>query len=159
MNLANRRERARTYETVLREGRPADIIDIVDGALLVDLWDELVLPVASVTRGSRSSTRCVVAADEIDALLADQGSTVIDINQSSFVGYTAAALSSVALLGLALWLEGTHRRLGLVVGGLAVLVVALVWPLTGDWPPLGTYFLTLALGVGLVRQERPSPSR
>ena len=44
VNLADRRERARTYETVLREGRPADIADIVDGALLVDLWDDLVLP-------------------------------------------------------------------------------------------------------------------
>jgi transcriptional regulator with XRE-family HTH domain len=44
VNLADRRERARTYETVLREGRPADIVHIVDGALLVDLWDELVLP-------------------------------------------------------------------------------------------------------------------
>jgi hypothetical protein len=44
VNLADRRERARTYETVLREGRPADIADLVDGALLVDLWDELVLP-------------------------------------------------------------------------------------------------------------------
>ncbi len=44
VNLAYRRERARTYETVLREGRPDDIAGIVDGALLVDLWDELVLP-------------------------------------------------------------------------------------------------------------------
>lgn len=44
VNLASRRERARTYETVLREGRPADIADMVDGALLADLWDDLVLP-------------------------------------------------------------------------------------------------------------------
>jgi len=44
VNLADRRERARTYETVLREGRPADIASVVDGALLVDLWEDLVLP-------------------------------------------------------------------------------------------------------------------
>lgn len=44
VNLADRRQRALIYETVLREGRPADIESIIDGALLVDLWDELVLP-------------------------------------------------------------------------------------------------------------------
>ena len=32
------------YETVLQEGRSADILAYVDGALLADLWDELVLP-------------------------------------------------------------------------------------------------------------------
>jgi transcriptional regulator with XRE-family HTH domain len=44
VDLADRRQRARVYEVVLREGRPIDIESIVDGALLVDLWDELVLP-------------------------------------------------------------------------------------------------------------------
>ncbi|MFP5580245.1 MAG: helix-turn-helix domain-containing protein [Acidimicrobiia bacterium] len=44
VDLADRRQRARAYEVVLREGRPVDIESIVDGALLVDLWDELVLP-------------------------------------------------------------------------------------------------------------------
>lgn len=44
VNLADRHQRARAYETVLREGRPDDIAGIVDGALLADLWDELVLP-------------------------------------------------------------------------------------------------------------------
>jgi hypothetical protein len=29
---------------VLREAEPADILRFVDGVLLVDLWDELVLP-------------------------------------------------------------------------------------------------------------------
>jgi len=43
-HLADRRERARAYEVVLREGTPADIESIVDGALLVDLWNDLVLP-------------------------------------------------------------------------------------------------------------------
>ena len=43
-NLANRAERARVYEIVLQEGRPDDILTYVDGALLVDLWDELVIP-------------------------------------------------------------------------------------------------------------------
>lgn len=44
VDLADRRQRARAYEAVLREGRPVDIESIVDGALLVDLWGELVLP-------------------------------------------------------------------------------------------------------------------
>jgi transcriptional regulator with XRE-family HTH domain len=42
--LHDRTERARCYEIVLREGMPADIVQFVDGALLIDLWDELVLP-------------------------------------------------------------------------------------------------------------------
>ena len=42
--LRDRRERARCYEIVLREGLPADILRYVDGALLVDLWPDLVLP-------------------------------------------------------------------------------------------------------------------
>lgn len=42
--LALRGDRARVYEVVLREGGPADIAAYIDGALLIDLWDELVLP-------------------------------------------------------------------------------------------------------------------
>jgi transcriptional regulator with XRE-family HTH domain len=43
-DLRSRADRARVYEIVLQEGRPADILAYVDGALLVDLWDDLVLP-------------------------------------------------------------------------------------------------------------------
>ncbi len=43
-DLRSRADRARVYEIVLQEGRPADILAYVDGALLLDLWDELVLP-------------------------------------------------------------------------------------------------------------------
>jgi transcriptional regulator with XRE-family HTH domain len=42
--LSDRRQRARCYEVVLREGMPADLLRFVDGALLVDLWPDLVLP-------------------------------------------------------------------------------------------------------------------
>lgn len=42
--LANRRDRARVYEIVLREGSPKDLLTYIDGTLLVDLWDELILP-------------------------------------------------------------------------------------------------------------------
>jgi transcriptional regulator with XRE-family HTH domain len=45
-DLADRRQRARAYEIVLREGTPQDIVGYVDGALLVDLWPELVLPIS-----------------------------------------------------------------------------------------------------------------
>jgi transcriptional regulator with XRE-family HTH domain len=43
-DLRSRADRSRVYEIVLREGTPADILNYVDGALLVDLWDDLVLP-------------------------------------------------------------------------------------------------------------------
>ena len=43
-DLRNRSDRAKVYEIVLREGEPKDILTYVDGALLVDLWDELVIP-------------------------------------------------------------------------------------------------------------------
>ena len=49
-DLRSRADRARVYEIVLQEGTPADILAYVDGALLVDLWDDLVLP-----RGVRSA--------------------------------------------------------------------------------------------------------
>jgi transcriptional regulator with XRE-family HTH domain len=43
-DLRSRADRARAYEIVLQEGRPADILAYVDGVLLADLWDDLVLP-------------------------------------------------------------------------------------------------------------------
>jgi transcriptional regulator with XRE-family HTH domain len=43
-DLRVRADRARVYEIVLQEGAPSDILDYVDGALLADLWDDLVLP-------------------------------------------------------------------------------------------------------------------
>jgi hypothetical protein len=43
-DLRDRRQRARVYEVVLREGGADDVLTYVDGALLLDLWDELVLP-------------------------------------------------------------------------------------------------------------------
>jgi transcriptional regulator with XRE-family HTH domain len=45
-DLGDRRQRARVYEMVLREGGPEDVLAYLDGALLADLWDELVLPQA-----------------------------------------------------------------------------------------------------------------
>lgn len=43
-DLADRRQRARVYEIVLREGASRDVCTFIDGALLVDLWQDLVLP-------------------------------------------------------------------------------------------------------------------
>ena len=43
-DLRARADRARVYEIVLQEGTPADILAYIDGALLVDLWEDLVLP-------------------------------------------------------------------------------------------------------------------
>jgi hypothetical protein len=45
-DLSSRADRARVYEIVLQEGRPTDILAYVDGALLLDLWADLVLPEA-----------------------------------------------------------------------------------------------------------------
>lgn len=42
--LSERGNRALVYELVLREGSADDQLRYIDGALLVDLWDELVLP-------------------------------------------------------------------------------------------------------------------
>jgi len=44
LDLTDRSSRARVYEIVLREGTQDDILAYVDGALLFDLWPELVLP-------------------------------------------------------------------------------------------------------------------
>jgi transcriptional regulator with XRE-family HTH domain len=43
-DLRDRRQRARVYEIVLREGRPDDVLAYIDGVLLLDLWEDLVLP-------------------------------------------------------------------------------------------------------------------
>jgi DNA-binding XRE family transcriptional regulator len=56
-DLGSRTDRARVYEVVLEEGRPADILAYVDGALLLDLWGELVLP-----RAIRSAWAPVIQA-------------------------------------------------------------------------------------------------
>lgn len=56
-DLGSRADRARVYEAVLQEGRPADILAYVDGALLADLWGDLVLP-----RAVRSAWSPVIAA-------------------------------------------------------------------------------------------------
>lgn len=42
--LADRQDRLRVYRAVLVEGNDSDILDFIDGALLVDLWDDLILP-------------------------------------------------------------------------------------------------------------------
>lgn len=44
VDLADRQARARAYEQLLTEGTAPDIASMVDGALLADLWAELVLP-------------------------------------------------------------------------------------------------------------------
>jgi hypothetical protein len=44
LDLGDRAQRARVYEVVLREGGREDLRTFVDGALLLDLWPDLVLP-------------------------------------------------------------------------------------------------------------------
>ena len=45
-DLADRTDRARVYEQVLREGTEADVRFYVNADQLIELWDELVLPPA-----------------------------------------------------------------------------------------------------------------
>jgi len=45
-DLADRPQRVRVYEQVLREGTADDVRFYIDIDLLLDLWDELVLPPA-----------------------------------------------------------------------------------------------------------------
>jgi hypothetical protein len=42
--LSDRGDRARVYEIVLSEGNEEEFLRFIDGTLLVDIWDELVLP-------------------------------------------------------------------------------------------------------------------
>lgn len=62
-DLKSRADRARVYEIVLQEGRPADILAYVDGALLLDQWTDLVLP-----RAIRSAWEPVIQASISSAL-------------------------------------------------------------------------------------------
>lgn len=43
-NLADRTDRLRAYEVVLREGSPPDIEAVVDSLLLAEAWPDLSLP-------------------------------------------------------------------------------------------------------------------
>jgi hypothetical protein len=43
-DLGVRSDRGKAYEILLSEGLPEDIAMFVDGALLVDLWGDLFLP-------------------------------------------------------------------------------------------------------------------
>jgi transcriptional regulator with XRE-family HTH domain len=69
-HLADRAQRARVYEIVLREGGPEDVRTYVDGALLVDLWDDLVLP-----RDVRAAWQPLIDATLGDATLTDATAT------------------------------------------------------------------------------------
>lgn len=61
-DLFDRRQRARVYEIVLREGTEDDVLTYVDGVLLVDLWPDLVL-----SRDIRAAWDPVVAYTSIAA--------------------------------------------------------------------------------------------
>ncbi len=43
-DLADRSDRATVYAIVIREGTPADIVELIDPRLLFDLWDDIALP-------------------------------------------------------------------------------------------------------------------
>lgn len=57
MDLAQRTDRVRAYELVLREGTPSDIEAIVDGVLLCEAWPDLTLP-----RPLRAAWKALIAA-------------------------------------------------------------------------------------------------
>ena len=43
-DLRRRPQRRRLYELLFRHGQPAELIDWMDGALVVDLWDDFKIP-------------------------------------------------------------------------------------------------------------------
>ena len=43
-DLRRRPQRRRLYELLLRRGQPDEMRDWMDGALVVDLWDDLKIP-------------------------------------------------------------------------------------------------------------------
>ena len=61
--LSERGDRARVYELVLREGNADDVLRYVDGSLLVDVWDELVLPGAVRVAWAPLIEQILVSAD------------------------------------------------------------------------------------------------
>jgi transcriptional regulator with XRE-family HTH domain len=60
--LGDRSDRARVYEIVLREGTADDVLAYIDGALLIDVWDDLVLP-----RDIRAAWAPLIAVAATDA--------------------------------------------------------------------------------------------
>ena len=62
-DLCDRRERARVYELVLREGTPDDVLAYVDGALLIDPSGDPVLPFA--LRSAWTSVVSPMSTDKI----------------------------------------------------------------------------------------------
>jgi hypothetical protein len=62
--LSDRRERIRWYELVLREGTARDIRAHVDGNLLVDAWQEIVLPRAIRTHWQNLIDRAIGSSDD-----------------------------------------------------------------------------------------------
>ena len=62
-DLRRRPQRRHLYERVIRQGNSQELLDWIDGALLIDLWDELDLPPVireawqpAVTRASKGPT-------------------------------------------------------------------------------------------------------
>jgi hypothetical protein len=92
----------------------------------------------------------------VDELLVEQPK-VIDIGGWSFWPYTLATLSSILLMGCALVVSGSHRRLGLFAAGVSGLALTLLRFLR-DWPPFASYVITLVIGLGIARSRRsPAP--
>lgn len=70
-DLGERSQRARVYEQVLREGTADDVRFYIDIDLLLDLWDELVLPhaVSSAWAGWLREHRGVEVVDCRDRIV------------------------------------------------------------------------------------------
>lgn len=66
LDLAQRSDRLRAYELVLREGSPLDIEDIVDSVLLCEAWGDLALP-----RSLRSAWAPLISFEGAPAAYAD----------------------------------------------------------------------------------------
>jgi hypothetical protein len=84
---------------------------------------------------------------KLDALLSEDSTAEIDIGGRTFWPYTVTTLGAIVAMGSALAVSGLRRRLGLVTGGAAALVLTLL-PVLRDWPPFASAIRTTIIGVG-----------
>jgi len=94
----------------------------------------------------------------VDRMLADAADDMTPPASPTFWPYTVCALGAAGLLGAAAAWSGVARRTGaLTAAAVAAALAAL--PRLGDWPPFGTYLLTLPLGISLLAKRRATVVR
>ena len=87
-----------------------------------------------------------------EMITAYQDNGIFDINEGfgwAFWVYTFTALLSILVMGFAFWKNRFRPKLGMGIGVTCLVIMVILIPLVGDWPPLLTYVITLVMGVGV----------